>query len=345
MNTTTAYSLLSLLFFLFVSAFSSVTAWADQQELNYRLKWLFNIGASGDIYAQANGSFTAQGLKVRVREGSPEKNVINELELGRADFGVASADQVIQALDKGAHLVILAQIFQINPMQWIYRDDQPKINKLADLKGRKVGITFGGNDETIMRTLLTQAGIKEKEVQLSGVRFDFTPFFRRKVEIWPVYRNTQGVILKEKLEQEGEGVRFFNPADFGVHFVANSIITSEKMLKEQPQVVKKFLTALLQGWKAAMNPAEENKVLAAVKKMNKNTEDGIMKKQLAITRELVRPASGTIGAINEVAWKQTEAIMLRQGRIKQAVHVEKYLRQQYAQCELTDEPSGTGVLK
>ncbi|MCI5128588.1 MAG: nitrate ABC transporter substrate-binding protein [Candidatus Electrothrix sp. AUS3] len=272
MNTTTAYSLLSLLFFLFVSTFSSVTAWADQQELNYRLKWLFNIGASGDIYAQANGSFTAQGLKVRVREGSPEKNVINELELGRADFGVASADQVIQALDKGAHLVVLAQIFQINPMQWIYRDDQPKINKLADLRGRKIGITFGGNDETIMRTLLTQAGIKEKEVKLSGVRFDFTPFFRRKVEIWPVYRNTQGVILKEKLAQEGEGVRFFNPADFGVHFVANSIITSEKMLKEQPQVVKKFLTALLQGWKAAMNPAEENKVLAAVREAEQNNQ-------------------------------------------------------------------------
>ncbi|MCI5148888.1 MAG: nitrate ABC transporter substrate-binding protein [Candidatus Electrothrix sp. MAN1_4] len=319
-----------LLFFLFFTPFvteeSSVAAQAEQKKLNYRLKWIFNIGASGDIYADAAGYFTAQGLKVNVKEGSPEKNAITELELGRADFGVASADQVIRALDKGAQLIVLAQIFQVNPMQWIYRDDQPKIKTLADLRGRKIGVTFGGNDETIMRTLLIKAGIKEKEVELSGVRFDFTPFFRRKVEIWPVYQNSQGVILKEKLAQEGETVRFFNPADFGVNFVANSVVTSKKMLKEQPKIVEKFLTALMQGWTAAMNPQEKDNVLAAIKKLDKNTEDAIRKKQLAATRELVLADSQKIGAIDVEAWKQTEAIMLQAGQIKQAVQIEKYLQ-------------------
>ena len=227
-----------------------LSAQAKGQDLRYRLKWLFNIGAAGDIYADKAGYLARQGLRVTVREGGPERNAINELELGRAEFGVASADQVIRALDKGAHLVVLTQIFQVNPMQWIYRADQPEIRRLNDLRGRKIGITFGGNDETIMRTLLTKAGIREKEVELRGVRFDFTPFYRRKVEIWPVYRNTQGVILTDKLAKEGEQVRFFNPAAFGVNFVANSVVASEKMTKEHPQVVKKFLTALLQGWES-----------------------------------------------------------------------------------------------
>ena len=315
-----------LLFLLFFTIFSSVAAQAEQQKLNYRLKWLFNVGASGDIYADAAGYFAAQGLKVKIKEGSPEKNAITELELGRAEFGVASADQVIRALDKGAQLVVLAQIFQVNPMQWIYRADQPEIKTLADLRGRKIGVTFGGNDETIMQTLLTRAGIREKEVELSGVRFDFTPFFRRQVEIWPVYQNSQGVILKEKLAQEGEAVRFFNPADFGVNFVANSIITSKKIIKEQPGIVEKFLTALLEGWTAAMNPKEEKRVLAAIKKLDKNTEDEIRKKQLAATRELVLTDSQKIGSIDVEAWKQTEAIMLQEGQIKQAVQIEKYLQ-------------------
>ena len=200
---------------------------------------------------------------------------------------MASADQVIRALDKGAHLVVLAQIFQANPMQWIYRDDLPEIKTLNDLRGRTIGMTFGGNDETIMRTLLTKAGIKEKEVNLSGVRFDFTPFFRRRIEVWPVYRNSQGVILQDKLAKEGEAVYFFNPSAFGVNFVANSIITSKKMVQEQPLVVEKFLTALLQGWEAAMNQDNETEVLAAVKELDKNTADKIMKKQLASTRKLV----------------------------------------------------------
>ncbi|WP_339138469.1 MAG: ABC transporter substrate-binding protein [Candidatus Electrothrix sp. GW3-4] len=315
--------LLCSFIYLLLSTFS---AQANEQQIRYRLKWLFNTSVAGDIYADKAGYFAAQGLRVTVREGSPEKNALNELELGRAEFGVASADQVIRALDKGAHLVVLAQIFQINPMQWIYRADQPKIETLADLRGRRIGITLGGNDETIMRTLLTKAGIKKKEVKLSGVRFDFTPFFRRKVEIWPVYRNSQGVILQEKLAKEGEAVRFFNPAAFGVHFVANSVITSAEMIREQPEVVKKFLSALLQGWEAAMNPDNEDKVLAAVQEQDKGTKAMLMKKQLASTRELVLADAPKIGAIDLPAWQQTEAIMLEAGQIKQAVQVEKHLR-------------------
>ena len=319
---------LFLPFFLLFSALGIMVlpAQANEDHIRYRLKWLFNSSVAGDIYADKAGYFAAQGLQVTVKEGSPEKNAINELELNRAEFGVASADQVIRALDKGAPLVVLAQIFQINPMQWIYRADQPEIKTLSDLRGRKIGITFGGNDETIMHTLLTKAGIKENQVTLSGVRFDFTPFLRRKVEVWPVYRNSQGVILKEKLAREGEDVRFFNPAEFGVQFVANSVITSEKIMKEQPQVVEKFLTALLQGWTAAMNPAEEAKVLAAIKELDKNTEDTIRKKQLAATRALVVPASGKVGDIDLTAWQQTEVIMLESGQIKQAVQVDKHLQ-------------------
>ena len=309
-----------------VVALPVLSAQAKEQELRYRLKWLFNTSVAGDIYADKAGYFAAQGLQVKIKEGSPEKNAINELELGRAEFGVASADQVIRALDKGAHLVVLAQIFQVNPMQWIYRDDQPEIKTLNDLRGRTIGITFGGNDETIMRTLLTKAGVKEKEVKLSGVRFDFTPFFRRRVEVWPVYRNSQGVILQDKLAKEGEAVYFFNPAEFGVNFVANSIITTEKIVQEQLQVVEKFLTALLQGWEAAMNQDNETEVLAAVKELDKSTDDQIMKKQLASTRELVLAEAKKIGAIDVAAWQQTEAIMLQAGQIKRAVQVEKYLR-------------------
>jgi NitT/TauT family transport system substrate-binding protein len=309
---------------LFVFCLSAEARAGGQTELNYRLKWLFNTSVAGDIYADSGGYFAKAGLKVHVKEGSPEKNAINELELGHADFGCASADQVIRALEKGAKVVVLAQIFQISPMQWIYRADKPEIKTLADLKGRSIGITLGGNDETVMNTLLAQAGIDKKEVKLTGVRFDFSPFLTGKVDVWPVYRNTQGVLLKEKLALAGEQAHFFDPSTFGVNFVANSVITSEKMLNEQPQLVEKFLAALLQGWEAAMNPANEAAVLAAVKQLEKDGQEDIMRKQLAATRELVQPAAH-VGIIDAAAWKQTEAIMLREKQIQQAVDVEKKL--------------------
>ena len=308
-------------------------AHAKEKPLNYRLKWLFNTSVAGDIYADTKGIFKSHGLDVKVKEGSPEKNAIKELELGYADFGVASADQVIRALSKGAKVYVIAQLFQINPMQWIYRVNPGDagtvpfaVKTLQDLKGRHIGITFGGNDETIMNTVLAKGGIDKNDVQITGVRFDFTPFLKKEVEIWPVYRNSQGVILQDKLAKAGEAVGFFNPADFGVQFVANSVVTSERMIKNDPKTVKSFTKALLEGWEAAMNPANEVACLDVVKALDKGTDDTIRQKQLTVTRALIKPAWNVkIGTIDSDAWKQTESIMLKQNQIKSPVHIETRL--------------------
>jgi NitT/TauT family transport system substrate-binding protein len=207
-------------------------------------------------------------------------------------------------------------------MQWIYRSNRPIINELSDLKGRHIGVTFGGNDETIMNTLLAKAGLSPRDVRISSVRFDFTPFLKKEVDVWPVYRNSQGVILKERLAAENEQVKFFNPADYGVSFVANSIVTSGTMIKEHPETVKAFITALLSAWEFAMDPANETQVLTQIKKKDKGTKDDIRQKQLEATRPLIKPDKETkIGMIDTGAWRQTESIMIKEKQIKGPVNV------------------------
>jgi NitT/TauT family transport system substrate-binding protein len=300
---------------------------AEAPTLNYRLKWLFNTSVAGDVFAMEGGYFEKAGLEVRVREGSPEKDAIKELELGYAHFGVASADQVIRALEKGADVVVLAQLFQVNPMQWIYRYPQVQIAGPADLKRYTLGVTYGGNDETIMRTLLATAGLTLRDVTVTGVRFDFTPFLKNQVDLWPVYRNSQGVILAEQLAREGETVRFFNPADFGVDFVANSVVTSGAMAADQPKLVARFLSALLSAWEAAMDPANAEAVLLAVKKYDTGTQGEVQAAQLDATRALVKPGPDIpVGRIQIEAWAQTEAIMLDQALIRKPVHVVSRLK-------------------
>ncbi|MGD9826054.1 ABC transporter substrate-binding protein [Desulfobacter sp.] len=302
--------------------FSAVTPVFAGDRLNYRLKWQFNTSVAGDIIADTGGFFKKAGLDVFVKEGGAGKNAIKELELRYADFGVASADQVIRALERGADVVVLAQLFQVNPMQWIYRSDQPEIKTLSDLNGRYIGVTFGGNDETIMNTLLAKAGLTSGDVFISSVRSDFTPFLKKEVDMWPVYRNAQGVILEDKLAAEGERVKFFNPADYGIHFVANSVVTSGAMMKKHPDTVKAFITALLSAWEFAMDPANEVQVLAQIKKKDTFTRDDIRQKQLEATRPLIKPDKGTkIGIIDARAWRQTESIMVRTEQIMTPVDV------------------------
>ncbi|RLC01735.1 MAG: nitrate ABC transporter substrate-binding protein [Deltaproteobacteria bacterium] len=323
----TAFLFLIAICFSLLFSLPGIKIAEASEDVTYRLKWLFNASVIGDIYADVHGHFKAQGLDVTIKEGGPERDAIRELELGYAEFGVASADQVIRALAKGSPVVVIAQLFQVNPLQWIYRTENLEITRVEDLKGKVVGITFGGNDETIMRTLMAKAGVTEKDISIFSVRYDYTPFYQKRVDVWPVYRNSQAPILEKKLGDLGESVAYFNPAAYGVKFVANSVVTSRRMMEAHPDVVEKFTRALLQGWEDALDPDNEEQALKTLRKFDKDTASDIMRKQLVITRSLIKPFKDTrIGAVDLEAWQQTEKIMLEQKQIPGPVGVEKVIR-------------------
>jgi len=293
----------------------------------YRLKWLFNTSVVGDLYADVHGAFSRHGITVTVKEGGPERDAIKELELGYAQFGVASADQVIRAAAKGSPLVVIAQLFQVNPLQWVYRTGKLNIGSPEDFREKTIGVTFGGNDETIMRTLLAKFGISEASVDLYSVRYDYTPFYAGKVDLWPVYVNAQGIILQDKLEKAGEKVSFFNPDAFGVKFVANSVVTSQKMFSDQPDIVNKFRKALIEGWQDAVALENNEKSVSVLRQFDKDTPEAIVRRQLAATRTLIKPGpESVVGRIDIPAWKQTEQIMLDQKLISGPIHLDKIFK-------------------
>ena len=296
---------------------------APDNQVVYRLKWLFNISVIGDLFALEKGYFDKRDLAVTIKEGGPERDALKELELGHAQFGVASADQVIRAVAKGSPVMVIAQLFQTNPLQWIYRPDKLQLEEIEDLRGKTVGITYGGNDETIMRALLAKHHVKEDEVRFYSVRYDYTPFYKGKVDLWPIYRNAEGVVISAKLAEAGEKAAFLNPDHFGVRFVANSVITTRQMLQERPEVVDNFRQALLQGWEAALESDAKEIAIAMLRRYDKDTGEDLLNRQYPETRNLIKPEPlAAVGTIDIRAWQQTEAIMLEQNLISSPVHIE-----------------------
>lgn len=299
---------------------------APAAEVNYRLKWVFNISVLGDLWAMDRKLFAEKRLDVEVLPGGLGQDPMRDLELGRLQFGVASADQVIRARSKGAPVVVVAQLFQVNPMQWIHRAGRAEVSTPSDLKGLRVGVTYGGNDEAIMRALMAQAGLAEKDVRLFGVRYDFTPFYRDEVDLWPVYRNAQGPVIEDKLNREGEKVGFLNPHDLGIRFVANSVITSESIAEKRPELVTAFLTALLRGWEEAFAPDRRRAALEMLRQYDRDTPPELLPAQYDLTRALVKPDDGPIGRVDRDAWRQTADIMAAQGLVSGPVDVGAFLR-------------------
>ena len=326
MNTRTKTQLLSAWLLLTMTLLLTSGAQANEKVI-YRLKWLRNVSVVGALYAETHQLFDQAGLDVEIKAGGPERDAIRELELGYADFGEASADQVLRARAKGAPVVVIAQLFQLNPLQWMYRPEEMQINGPRELKGKSIGVTFGGNDETIMNILLAEAGLNTRDVALFSVRYDYTPFYRREVQLWPVYRNAQGPIIGAQLEKAGEKIAFLNPAEFGVKFVANCVVTKARTADEKPELVKRFLTALLTGWQQALDPKNQEEALNTLQKYDPDTPRKILKEQLKITRELIQPgAPSAIGEIDVQGWEQTEQIMRDQKQLPIKIDLKAVLK-------------------
>lgn len=324
-----------LCIFLFTSLFLSACLPSNEkkegdhdhglQSVVLRLKWLPNVSAAGEIWALKSGIFEKQGLKVEIKEGGLEHNAIKDVELGRAQFGVASADQVIRAVEKGADIVVLAQIFQKNPLRWIYDAKKLKIERPEDLKGLTVGITYGGNDEAIFRALMAKYGFKKEDVRFYAVRQDFTPFWNGDAQLWPVYSNVEGIIIAKKMTEHGQIPAFFDAEVFGIHLVANSLITSRKVLQSSPELVRRFKQAVIMGWGQAIDPQNELAVANAVHEFDKSVGVGLIREQLVSTREMLISRDAPIGAIDRIAWKESEDILLHQGLITTPVGIERFL--------------------
>jgi len=316
-------SVLALLTFFILMVASRIQG--PEDEVKIRLKWLANAGFIGELYADNYGIYVEEGLDVKVLPGGPEKDAIRDLELGNVQFAVASADQVIRALAKGADIVVLAQIYQKNPVQWIYRRrGDKKYETTKDLVGAKVGITIGDNDEMIMKALLRLDGVNEDALDLVSVKYSFAKFVTGELDLFPVYVNTQGVTLERDLDREQESVDFFDPEANGVSFVANSLVTSGRLMKAKPKLVESFVTATLRGWATALDPNNEALTLKALERHVEMTTGGSVEEfrkelvqQIRRTRKLVVIEGRPIGRIDSAAWRQTEEIMVRQGLVKE----------------------------
>ena len=105
---------------------------------------------------------------------------------------------------------------------------------------------------------------------------------------------------------------------------------TEKIIKEHPETVVKFVSALMEAWNEALNPVNSDKAVEAIQKFDKDTPSDVIRRQLDITRQFMKPSEKMVfGAIDIAAWKQTGSIMLDQKLIPAPVDMERRLKTEY----------------
>src|ERR1700726_4574497 len=203
-----------------------LTAAHAEESVTLRLKWFHQAQFAGFYVAKEKDFYKSAGLNVDIQPGGPDFPAIQMVTGGNEQFGVTGADQVLIARSKGVPVVALAVVYRRNPFV-LFSLAKSGINGPADYVGKKVGLKIGGNEELIYRAILAKAKIDKSQLTEIPVKFDMTPLLTGDIDVWPGYLINEVLAAKEK----GFDVNIVYPSDYGIDLYADTLFTTETMLK------------------------------------------------------------------------------------------------------------------
>jgi len=225
------------LFALFVAAPASA---ADKVKLSF----VVPVTEYADLLLGYDaGYFTDEGLDVELVQAG---GGVATPALIAGDLNLSgSPGAAISAILKGAKLKV---VFVTNDRAPYLLWAQEDIKTVADLKGKAVGvITRGDTTEIAMRYFLVKQGFPSDYVS-------FTPLGTGTARIASLASGSYpatilGVIETAQLKASGRGKGLHQLADFRhiVHMTFSGIATSDAMIAQHPDVVRRAMRAALKG--------------------------------------------------------------------------------------------------
>ena len=203
-----------------------------------QLNWYPEAEHGGVYQAEVEGIYRDAGLKVDIRPGGRATPVAPELELERVQFAFANADDVVIYRRQGLDVVAIAATMQNSP-RCILVQEASTVKTFDDLKGVTLQRQAGRPFLDFMRSRGVLDGVKEVPYHGSVASLVADP----NIAI-------QAYSFAEPLlaEQQGVPVRRLMVSDLGWNPYASVLITTGKLIREQPELVRDFVHATCQGW-------------------------------------------------------------------------------------------------
>ncbi len=276
---------------------------AAQDKVTFLTSWYGQAEHGGFYQALATGLYKKHGLDVTIRMGGPQVQGMQLMMAGQADMHMGYDFQVLKSLEQGLTPVTVATSFQHDLQGLMTHADVPN---LAALKGKTILVATAGRTSW-WPWLKNKYGYTEEQVR--PYTFNLQPFFADKNIA------QQGYLSSEPFQAEKAGAKakFFLFAHDGFPPYGSTIVATQKMVKERPAVVARFVRASLEGWKSyAANPAPGNEL---IKKDNPNMKDDQLSYALGKLMEHKLITGGDaakmgIGVMTDARWKNTYDYMV-----------------------------------
>ena len=288
----------------------------QKQKVTVLLDWFPNTNQTGLYVAKEKGYFAKENLEVTILQpGEGENNQI--VAAGKADFGVSSQESVIQARVAGIPLVSIGAIIQHNTSAFASLE-KSNIKTVKDFENKRYGGWGSPIEETVIKAVMNEAGadyIKVKNITIGET--DFFKTIGRDSDFQWIFYGWDGVEAKRRgIKLNTIMLKDLNPI---LDYYTPVIVTNENHVKNQKELVTKFMKAVAQGYEFSIkNPTEASKIL--IKSAPELNIELVKQSQIYLSREYQSDAKKW-GIQQEVVWGRYMQWLYDQKLIKKAINV------------------------
>lgn len=298
-------------------------------------------GALPIYVALAKDFFSANGIdvaRVLVASGGSRRSA---LLAGEIDFAEFAFSNVAVAAARGAGIKYVMSTHDYETFSLIVRSDlKDKVKTIADLKGRTVGFTTpGAGAWAFARIFLIEGGLKpELDVNLVGGMSQtgviLTALKTAKIDAYPSWEPVTSTAIAEGIAYPL--IPIWEPAVHkkwvGRTALGSGLSTTEKVIQERPDVVRRVVAAVTAGLKAinSETPEDITKLLAT----NARTSEHWSRFKPAILTDMIRKSRAvfqeTDGRMSESGVAHELKLALDIGIIKKPLQFQDVVDPQFS---------------
>ncbi|MFH0730331.1 MAG: GAF domain-containing protein [Pseudomonadota bacterium] len=282
-----------------------------------QLTWLHQFQFAGYYAAVEKGFYRDAGFDVTIVEGASDKRPIKEVISGRANYGVARSELLLNRL-LGQPVVALAAVFQHSAVILLAKKESG-ITSPHNMIGKRV-MLLPGNDAAEYLAMFKSEGTSLDKIDIIPSTYNIKDLIDGKTDVFNAYKTNEPFYL----EQKGIPASIISPITYGIDFYGDCLFTSEQEIKKHPDQVRAFRAASLRGWEYAMAHSEEIVDVIASKHGVKKSRDHLMFEAEAI-RKLMLPDLVEIGLMNPGRWQRMADTYVALGMADSGYSLEGFL--------------------
>ena len=280
------------------------------EKVAFGLSWIHQAQFSGEYYADQKGIYEKEGIDISLIPATIDRDPLQDLIQGNLDFVIAQPDILAKARASGVKVKAIAATYRIHPLVFCSLPESG-IRRPQDFVGKTVGVAY--SEEIILKTMLMKLGINAAEVNIVTRDYDFNGLLSGKLD-------AQGAWVTDEVQTaKRNGLQFKTilPADYGITFYADVIVTTEDMIENKPQLVERFLKATLEGWARAIEDPEENSKLTLLygDKLSAQHEEDVLMASLP----LIHTGDDHIGRMKKKDWDDMYKMLVNVGIVRDVI--------------------------